>query len=416
MSAFIPSPNEDNKCCDEPCEQDNPCDPCCPCDGLPLKITVFPYTKFDRGTSDPNGYFRSDCNDEIYKVSSGTTYQDGKDGNCCFGGICYNEDTEEWSGISGNQPSSGCNGLFGIWLDDDGYPTNYVVRGEQSSASRTQGPYNSDTSGCGDQDCYDDCYPPLASGERACSDNEVPCSDDGGCGSGVTECIDGVDFCTGDQPCCPSGTPLVGVHNCCECPDGAPACDDLSYPCCGSGIPDCSGDQPCCEYGEPICGDYSYPCCDSGVLPCQYNQPCCGDSNLPLCSSIPSNACGSGIIFDPYNPCVPCCNETNDCLPDPCCDETNDCEADPCCDETYDCDPDPCCEETNDCPSPNCCDDSPNCYDNCCDETNDCDPDPCQDPNCCDPDDYPPQPEGCVDCVDQTCEEICEFYYIDTTI
>ncbi len=444
MSLFIPSKNEDNECCDDPCELDGPCESCCPCDNLPSQISVYPFYSYDRGTSDPSAITHPDCNDKMYETTSSSIY-DGPNGKeCAYGGFKYDEKNSTWTGPS-NPPSSGCGGLFGVWKDDDGYPTHLVARGLGGSAGTKDGPYDVKTSYCGDQDCEEDpdtCTPPLQSGERRCADDEVPCTDPGGCPDHLTPCIDGIPLCTGDQPCCPPGTPIQGVHNCCKCDPSDIPCDDLYYECCEDGEPRCDDlTHPCCDPSDADCDDYTHPCCGDMALCDDLTHPCCGDTPVcedtypccdgqTLCSSlVGTNVCGSGIVFNPADPCVPCCTETNDCTgpsgccdetndcpPDPCCNETNDCPPYPCCSETNDCPPDPCCNETMDCPHKDCCQDSPNCYSNCCDETNDCDPSPCQDKNCCDEDDYPPKPDGCVDCVEQTCQEVCEHYYIDTSL
>lgn len=253
---FLPTPNSDGECCENPCELEDPCDPCdaeCPCvNNRPDKVVIVSYEEQIVGDEG--------CQKKVYVVTGCTnrSFSECDEDSITYnGGLSYvASPVNKWFIGGAVSQKNGCSGLYG----------EYKQNGVLAYKVTTEKPNSTGETIIGD-----------LTDDSDCKDCPPPCCDSGsGVGSGVTP-----------PPVCQSGV----------------------SECCASGVPACSGDQPCCSSGIPTCDEVSNPCgsglTGSGVNGSGPCDPCCDETN----------DCDPDPCCDQPDPCNPpdCCSEGDDC-------------------------------------------------------------------------------------------------------
>lgn len=213
MAAWMHTPNEDDKCCEEWCSPDHtgPCDPCeCICgQDLPEFVVVVTYSRETAGTEG--------CKREVYLVTDcQKVYLDecDKDGATYTGGPVYIGDPiSKWKIGGAVAVADGCSGLYGEYKQNGRLKYQVQTAFPAATGETIVGGFV-ENSGCTECEqiveewCEDyDCEtgPPEYCGGQPCD-----------CGSGVagSGCVGSGTY---DQSC--SG---------CYCPDGSP-CSEASF-------------------------------------------------------------------------------------------------------------------------------------------------------------------------------------------
>ena len=148
---FANSPNADDECCGDPCEdREDPCDPCdgCPCEGLPLpdEVEVITYERQEVG--------RSGCKREVFVITGCSTHTlvDPLEDDCRYtGGLSYfASPISKWMLGDAVAVGDGCGGLLGEYTE--GGVLKHLVTLSTAGQGTIEGDMT-ETGNCQDCDC-----------------------------------------------------------------------------------------------------------------------------------------------------------------------------------------------------------------------------------------------------------------------